>query len=67
MANTGAVDGPQVNIMGVHGNNDVPHHLVKRQHEFVIVPIQCIEVVVVIVHCIHKFQLGLQTPCTPSP
>ena len=49
MSYTGAVDGPPVNVVGVHQNDDVSHYLVGGQHEFIKIAVQLINVGVVIV------------------
>ena len=54
MSYTGAIDGPSVNVVGVHRNDDVSHYLVDGQHEFIKVAVQLINVRVIIVSCICK-------------
>ena len=45
----GAIDGPPVNVVGVHQNDDVSHYLVNGQREFIKVAIQLVNVGMVIV------------------
>ena len=49
MSYTGAVNGPPVNVVGIHRNNDVSHYLVDGQLEFIKIAVQLIDVGVVIV------------------
>ena len=52
MSYTGAVNGPLVNVVGVHQNDNVPHNLVDGKRELVEVAIQLVDICVVIVSCI---------------
>ena len=49
MSYAGAVDGPQVNVVGVHRNDNVSHYLVDGQREFIKVAVQLVNVGMVIV------------------
>ena len=49
MPYTGAINGPPVDVVGVHRNDDVPHNLVDGKHELVEVAIQLVDICVVIV------------------
>ena len=49
MSYTGAINGPPVNVVGVHRNDNVSHYLVDGQCEFIKIAVQLIDVGVVIV------------------
>ena len=49
MSYTGAVNGPLVNVMGVHRNDNVSHYLVDGQREFIKIAVQLIDVGMLIV------------------
>ena len=52
MPYTGTVNGPPVDVVGIHRNDDVLHNLVHGKHELVEVAIQLVDICVVIVSCI---------------
>ena len=54
MPYTGAVNGPLVNVVGVHRNDDVPHDLVNGKHKLMEVAIQLVNVSVIIVSRVCK-------------
>ena len=49
MPYTGTVNGPPVNVVGVHQNDEVPHDLVDGKHKLMEVAIQLVNVSVIIV------------------
>ena len=49
MPYTGTINGPPVNVVGIHRNNDVPHDLVDGKHKPMEVAIQLVNVSVIIV------------------
>ena len=44
MPNTGTVNGPPVDVVGVHQNDNVLHNLVDGKHELVEVAIQLVDI-----------------------
>ena len=54
MPHTGAVNGPPVDVVDIHRNDDVSHNLVDGKHELREVAIQLVDICVVIVGRICK-------------